>query len=281
MDRGLYTGALSMVARTVDSDVIANNLANINTVGFKRDTTVYRDFPAMMLHRLHDETLWTPMREFDPVPPIGRVGTGVQVDDIVTDHDISPSFQNTGNPFDMALEGVPGVKSSYAFFEVMTTQGLMYTKAGNFQVNSDGYLVTSTGAFVLGENGPIKVDPMNVKFEPDGTIISNTQYNGEGVNMWQDRRAVDKMRIVTFDNADGLEKNGYTFFKSTAESGPPRTVLFGVSLRTGMLESSNVNPVTEMVNLIKSHRAYEAAAKVVSTHDTLLGHAVNDVGRVG
>jgi flagellar basal-body rod protein FlgG len=281
VNRGLYTGALSMIARSFDTEVIANNLANINTVGFKRDTTVFKDFPAMFLHRLRDETVWTPMREFDRIPPVGRVGTGVQVDDIVTDHEISPALIQTSNPFDMALEGVPGVSRSYAFFEIATTQGTMYTRAGNFQINSDGHLVTNSGAMVLGENGPIKVSPQNVRFEPDGSIIVNPQYQGEGPNMWEDRQILDRIRIVTFPDARGLEKVGYTFFKATPESGDPEKVLFGVKLRTGMLEISNVNPVREMVDLIKSQRSYEASAKVVQTHDQLLGQAVNDVGRVG
>ncbi len=270
-----------MIARSIDSEVIANNLANMNTVGFKQDTTVYRDFPAMLVNRLHDETIWTLLREFDPAPPVGRIGTGVQVDDIVTTHEMSPSIINTTNPFDMALEGVPGVERSYAFFEVMTPQGLMYTRAGNFQVNSEGFLVTNDGAQVMGENGPVQIDPKNVKFEPDGSIITNPQFRGEGTNMWEDRRVTNKMRIVSFDDVGGLEKFGYTLYKASAESGPPETLLYGVNLRTGMLEASNVNPVREMVDLIKSHRAYEASAKVISAHDTLLGQAVNDVGRVG
>lgn len=283
MDRGLYTGALAMIARQVDTDVIANNLANVNTVGFKQDTTVYRDFPSMLLHRLHDDRVQTPLHTFDLAPAVGRVGTGVQVDDIVTTHRVSESIQYTGNPLDMALESVPGVKSSYAFFEIQTPDGIRYTRAGQFNVNSDGQLVTSSGALVMGEksaNG-IKVDLNNIKFEPDGTAIYNPAYRGDGVNMWENRAVLDKLRIVSFENATGLEKQGYTLFKASEKSGPPQTILFGVTLRTGMLEMSNVNPVREMVDLIKSQRAYEASAKVISTHDTLLGQAVSDVGRVG
>lgn len=283
MDRGLYTGALAMIARQFDTDVIANNLANVNTVGFKQDTTVYRDFPAMLLHRLHDDRFETPLHTFDLAPVVGRVGTGVQVDDIITTHQISESLVHTGNPFDMALESIPGVKKSYAFFEIMTPQGIRYTRAGQFTVNSEGQLVTPSGALVMGENSgtPLKVDPNNVQFDADGTAYYNPQYPGGGPNMWEDRVVLDKLRIVSFENPAGLAKTGYTLFAATEESGPPETVLFGVSLRTGMLENSNVNPVREMVDLIKSQRAYEASAKVVQTHDTLLGQAVSDVGRVG
>lgn len=283
MNRGLYTGALSMIARQFDTDVIANNLANVNTVGFKQDTTVFRDFPSMFLHRLHDDRFETPLHTFDLAPPVGRVGTGVQVDDIITTHQISQSLMQTGNPFDMALEGIPGVQKSYAFFEIMTPQGLRYTRAGQFTVNSSGEIVTSNGALVMGENvgGTLKVDPNNVEFGIDGTVYYNPQYPGGGQNMWEDRAVLDKLRIVTFERPERLNKQGYTLFAATDDSGPPESVLFGVNLRTGMLENSNVNPVREMIDLIKSQRAYEASAKVVQTHDTLLGQAVNDVGRVG
>ncbi|MEK8023411.1 MAG: flagellar hook-basal body protein, partial [Candidatus Hydrogenedentota bacterium] len=246
-----------------------------------QDTVVYRDFPSMLAHRMHDEKLVTPMREFDLTPPVGRVGTGVQVDDIVTTHEVSPATINTGNLFDMAIEGIPGVARSYGFFEVLTPQGKMYTRAGNFIVNSEGYLATQAGALVLGENGPVKVDASNIRFEPDGRIITNPTYTGEGVNLWQDPVTADALRLVSFENVHGLEKVGYTLFRATDESGPPQKLLFGTKLRTGMLEQSNVNLVREMIDLIKSQRAYETSAKVVQTHDTLLGQAVNDVGRVG
>lgn len=281
MNRGLYTGALAMMARSVDMEVIANNLANGNTVGYKQDTTVYSDFPAMLLQRLNDNRFTTPLQDFDLAPPIGRVGTGVQVDDIVTTHELSPSLQLTGNPFDMALEGVPGVARSYGFFEVQTPQGNMYTRAGNFIVNSDGFLATQSGALVLAENGPIRVDPNNIDFQPDGSIVTNPEYQGQGPNQWQARDVVDRIRMVSFANVNDLEKVGYTLYRATESSGPPETIVFGATLRTGMIEQSNVNIVREMIDLIKSQRAYEAAAKVVQTHDQLLGQAVTDVGRVG
>ena len=280
MNRALYTGALSMIARSIETEVISNNLANLNTVGFKKDTTVYMDFPSMMLHRLGDNTLETPFGSVDLAPRIGRVGTGVQVDDIPTMHRESASYIQSGKEFDMALEGVPGVKTSYGFFEVQTPQGKRFTRAGNFTVNSEGFLVTQGGSFVMGEKGPIQLQANNFKFEPDGTIFTNPNYEGEGVNMWDDKGELDKIRIVAFKNAGELEKEGYVMFNQTEGSGPPESILFGVQLRTGMLEASNVNPVIEMVNLIKSQRSYEASAKVIQTADTLLGQAVNDVGRV-
>lgn len=269
-----------MMARTIDTEVVANNLANLNTVGFKKDTTVYRDFPTMLVHRLHDVTVDTHFGVIDLAPRTGKLGTGVQVDDIATTHHVSTSYILTDKEFDMALEGVPGVKRSYAFFEVQTPQGKRYTRAGNFTLNSDGDLVTQGGALVLGEKGPIKLEAGNYQFGTDGTIITNPNYKGEGVNMWEDKAELDKIRIVSFEDANAMEKEGYVMFKETARSGAPETLLYGVNLRTGMLEASNVNPIIEMVNLIKSQRAYEASAKVVQAHDTLLGQAVGDVGRV-
>ena len=207
------------------------------------------------------------------------MGTGVEVNDGVTNHS-TPTYQHTGNPF-IWPSRVAGTAPRYGFFEVATPEGKMYTRAGNFLVNSEGNLTTQEGALVLGEAGPVRVDIANFRVEPDGTILHNPGYSGQGENKWEETAPLDKLRMVAFDDPQALEKFGYTLYRATEGSGRPETIIAGAQIRWGYLEISNVNPVREMVDLIKANRSYELAAKVIQTHDTLLGQAVNDVGRVG
>lgn len=269
-----------MVARQAETDVLANNLANVATTGYKRDTVVFKDFPQILAHRLNDEILSGPFGTVDRMPPIGTVGTGVEVNDVVTNHADSYRYEYTGNPLHLALEGPPGVRRGYGFFEVATPDGIFYTRAGNFTINQDGNLVTQEGALVLGDNGPIQLDPNNFMIQPDGEILYNPLYGGEGANQWEETAVLDRLRIVAFENPAGLDKYGYTLYRATEESGEPELIVAGALIRRGYLEASNVNPVREMVELIRAHRAYETAAKVVQTSDQILGQAVGDVGRV-
>ena len=134
---------------------------------------------------------------------------------------------------------------------------------------------------VLGEAGPVRVDIANFRVEPDGTILHNPGYSGQGENHWETTAPLDKLRMVAFDDPQALQKYGYTLYRATEGSGSPEAIISGAQIRWGYLEISNVNPVREMVDLIKANRAYETAAKVIQTQDTVLGQAVNDVGRVG
>jgi flagellar basal-body rod protein FlgF len=250
MIRGLYTSASGMLAELTRNDVSANNLANINTAGYRKNVAVFKSFPEMLLQRMND----TSTVNGGKPPVIGKVGTGVIVDDILTSYNLG-QLKETSSPFDLALGGE-------GFFTVQTPNGERYTRNGSFTIDKDRNLITTEGYLVLGEKGPIKVTGKDFVIESNGNV------NIDG-------KIIDKMKIVDFADKKSLVKEGDNLFQGQ-QAVPAETN----QLLQGFLEMANVNPITEMVDMITILRAYEANQKAVQAHDTLLGKAVNDVGRV-
>ena len=150
MIRGLYTGAAGMLSETIRMDVVANNLANADKTAFKSDITVFKSFPQMLIRRLNDDGVRKfSLGSYDTMPIVGRLGTGVEVNEVYTNFE-QGSLRETNNPFDFAIEGD-------GFFVVETERGLRYTRNGSFLLDKDNYIVTKDGYKVLGENGYIKV----------------------------------------------------------------------------------------------------------------------------
>jgi flagellar basal-body rod protein FlgF len=248
MIRGIYTGASGMLAEAQRTDAISNNLANVNTVGFKKDVTVMKDFASLLISRVNDGTE-------DPV--IGNMGVGVMVDEVATDQSTG-TVRTTGNDFDLAMEGK-------GFFVVQAPQGKRYTRNGTFAKSAKGELVTTEGYQVLGDNGgPIIVSGGKMTVGTDGSVLV-------------DNKVVGKLQLVDFANEASLKKEGASLF--IAPNGQQEQPATG-GVRQGALEMANVNVVSEMVNLITNLRAYEVNSKVVQSHDELLNKAANDVGKV-
>lgn len=256
MIRGLYTGASGMLAEMARTDVISNNMANVNTTGFKKDRAIFRAFPEMNIHRIHDPIPAGLDKVIDPRPFIGMMGTGVLLDEINVDFS-QGTINITSNPLDVAIRGE-------GFFQVQTPDGIRYTRDGSFTLNRDGYIVTKDGHYVLGDNGPLQLSQ-------NGDIVINEQ--GE---VFVNEQFVDRLNIVTFDQTNQLQKQGDSLYMSDA----PPIQAQDAQVTQGALEGSNLNIVTEMVNLISAFRAYEANQKVIQTHDATLDRLVNDVGRI-
>jgi flagellar basal-body rod protein FlgF len=143
MIRGLYTGASGMIAQMGRINVLSNNLANVDTTSYKRDTTIMKSFPEMLIHRINDDGVREiPIGSYDLMPVIGKMGTGVEINEVFTNF-TQGSFRQTENDFDLALEGE-------GFFSVQTEDGERYTRNGSFLIDRDGYLVTKDGFRVLG-----------------------------------------------------------------------------------------------------------------------------------
>jgi flagellar basal-body rod protein FlgF len=280
MVRGIYTGASGMIAEMRRIDVISNNLANVDTPSYKKDISIMKAFPEMLIRRINDDGVRVlPIGSYDLMPVIGKMGTGVEVNEVYTRH-IQGAFKQTENEFDLALEGE-------GFFCVETEEGERYTRNGSFLIDRDGFLVTKDGYRILGENGPIQIKKNNFIVDEDGNIFENREFMEDPLrlvsmeeNEWNETVLVDRLKIVNFPKLRYVKKIGESLYRETEYSERPFIVENErPKVRQGFLEASNVNPVTEMVNLIEVHRTYEANQRMIQSHDTMLAKAVNEVGK--
>jgi len=278
MVRGLYTGASGMIAQEARLDAIANNLANVDKAAYKKDLTLFKAFPDMIIRRLNDDGLGiTPAGSYDTMPFVGKLGTGVEVNEVYTIYE-QGSLMRTENPFDMAMEG-------NGFFTVMTERGERYTRNGAFTLNKDGILVTHNGLPVMGQNGIIKLQKNNFMINERGEILVNSALSlnpddmiGLTQNNWEQPVVIDKLKIVDFENIRDLKKEGESLYHETQYSGPALPAE-EYKVIQGFLEKSNVNAVREMVDMIEVQRSYEANQKAMLTHDQELGRLINEVAR--
>jgi flagellar basal-body rod protein FlgG len=258
MIRALYSAASGMLAQQLNVDNIANNLANANTTGFKNRRVQFQD--------LLYQTLTAPGTQSgeQTVFPTGlQLGLGARV---VANEVIfrQGDFVGTGNPLDVVIEG-------NGFFQIRQPTGeLAYTRAGAFQLNRDGQLVTNNGDLVE-PNLTVPQDALDVSIGLDGTV----SYTQPGQNQAQQAGSIE---IAMFQNPAGLKALGNNLFQPTEASGDPIVGLPGGQeglgrLRQGFLENSNVSVVEEFIQLITAQRAYEANARVVRTADEMYQEA--------
>ncbi len=267
MWRGLYTAATGMITESCRTDVIANNLANANTTGFKRDDAVSSDFKPMLMHRIddlsrqqRDVTTFKGFSLYQNAPIIGELGMGSKVDEVATDFS-QGSFQTTGNPFDLAISGE-------GYFLIDTPQGQRYTRDGNFYRSSSGRLVNVSGYNVLDERGR----PIDIPEEATTIIVGATG------NITADGNPVARLGLFQFEGGRrAMIKLGDNLYRPNGNN-PRRTNATG-EIQQGILERSNTNVVSEMVNLIANYRSYEANSRAVVTQDSMLEKSVSEVGR--
>ena len=286
MLRGIYTGASGMQVQQERLDALSNNLANVDTTGYKRDQPIQKAFPELLIRRLSDDGVRQfprasfPVGSFDVAPVVGRVGTGVETNEFFTVFS-QGGLRETGNAFDLALEGE-------GFFVVDTPYGERYTRNGSFLLGPEGLLVTKQGYPVLGENGPIQVKLNNFYVDEDGVVFENETFSEDPTrlvsmreNQWEDTVEIDRLRIVDMRNTRYIQKQGDSFWRTTENSGDAVTMTTDrPTVRQRFLEGSNVNPVTEMVNLIEVNRAYEANQKSIQSQDELTGRLINQAIRL-
>ncbi|MBN2077547.1 MAG: flagellar basal-body rod protein FlgF [Spirochaetes bacterium] len=276
MVRGIYTGASGMIAQQARLDTVSNNLANVDKTGFKKDLTLFKAFPDMLIRRLRESGLGiTPAGSYDSMPYVGKLGTGVEVNEVYTDFE-QGSLQRTENNFDLALEG-------RGFMTVQTERGERYTRSGAFTINQEGTLMTHNGYPVLGENGIIRVQQNNFIVNERGEVIANAAIGpGELASManndWSQPVVVDRLKLVDFEHVRELKKEGDSLWRETEFSGPPLPPE-NLKVIQGFLEKSNVNMVRELVDMIEVQRSYEANQKAVQAHDAELGRLINEVAR--
>ena len=255
MIRGWYTGASGMNAQQNRLDAISNNLANVDTAGYKRDITVSKSFSELLLRRTNADGVYkTPVGSADSMPIIGKLGLGVETNENYTDF-AQGSYRETNSNIDFAFGGK-------GFFAVQTPFGERYTRDGNFFIGKEGILETKDGYPVLGENGYIHVTDDKFKVNEDGMIYAS-----------EDNELIDRFKVVRFDDERYLKKMGSNFYETNDIAGPAH-IAEGKErpkLIQGFLETSNVNVVNEMVQMIEVNRAYEANQKTITSEDTMMG----------
>lgn len=259
MIRGLFTAATGMQAQQLSVDVIANNLSNVNTTGFKRSRAEFQD--------LIYDTIVEPgaATSAGTKSPSGiEVGLGTRPAAVQKIHEQGDLIA-TSNQLDLAVEGE-------GFFQVTMPDGTVaYTRAGAFQMNETGQIVTADG-FVVDPAVPIPSDALSITIGQDGTVTVRTPGSTNATNAGQ-------FQLARFPNPTGLKPIGRNLYQEsdasgTATVGTPSEQGYG-RISQGFLESSNVNVVTEMVGLVTAQRAYDASQKAFQTGDELLGQAIN------
>lgn len=259
----LYTAATGMDAMEKKLDVIANNLANVNTTGFKKGRANFED----LFYR--HEVLPGAEDQAGGLTATGTsIGLGTLVSSVQTDFE-QGAFLETGNPLDLAIEG-------QGFLRVQNTDGTdVYTRAGNLSINANGQLVVGSanvGRLVQGGEITIPQGAFQLSISAEGRV----QYMIAGNNVPQD---AGQLELATFINPEGLEKLGQNLFRETLASGPPQNSVPGQDgtgfIRSNMLEASNVNPVRELIDLITTQRSFELNSQAVQAGDQILQLVAN------
>jgi flagellar basal-body rod protein FlgG len=254
VNRSLFIAATGMNAQQAQMDVISNNLANVSTNGFKGSRAVFEDLIYQTLRQPGANST-----QNTELPSGSQVGTGVQ--QVATERLYTQgNLTQTGNSKDVAING-------NGFFQVQMPDGtIAYTRDGSFQTDQQGRLVTSSG-FPLQPAITVPQNATNLTIGQDGTV-SITQGNSTNtVN-------IGSIQLATFINPTGLDSIGQNLFQETQSSGAPNVgqpSLNGIgALQQGFVETSNVNVVQELVNMIQTQRAYEINSKAVTTSDQML-----------
>lgn len=257
MIKGLYTAVSGMIAQENKQNVISNNLANANTVGFKSDNLVFKQFKDAMIYNYDKSVNGKNGKQI-----LGGLSQGVFIDDTYSEF-TQGSIDDTGKETDFAIEG-------NGFFLVQrddnVSSKLIATRDGHFHVNQQGYLVNDSGDFVLDKNrNRIDVGGNQIVSDPTGaitiknkdTVVSNTNF---AIVDFNDYKGLKKLGDNEYDASNAVDSNG--------------------TIKQNSLEKSNVNVINDMINMMTVMRNFETDQKVVQTIDETIGKAVNNVGSV-
>ena len=258
--RALNIAATGMLAQQRNVEVVSNNLANMNTTGFLRRRTEFQDLLYQNMRRVGS----TSSENGEVVPTGVQIGLGVKLAGVYRIH-AQGNLTATDNPFDLAIQGK-------GFFQVEMPDGsIAYTRDGTFQLNAEGQIVTHDG-WVVQPAMAVPVDAVDVTINQSGEVLAKLDGQVELQNVGQ-------LQLAVFPNEAGLEAVGGNLFRETAGSGAPvvgqpQALGFG-SMLQGFLETSNVNAVEEITNLISAQRAYEMNSKVIQAADEMLATVGN------
>jgi flagellar basal-body rod protein FlgG len=246
MLQGIYLASQSMSTLMDKQDLIANNLANINTTGYKESNLFAKTFQKAL--------------ENDQRQPF--VNQEIHPDQVYTDY-TEGAMRATGSSFDAMIKGS-------GFFTIMTPDGIRYSRNGNFSLDAEGYLVTNQGGKVMSTNGYIRIEK-----DKNPTLVINER--GE---VTQDEQPLGQLRIADFQKPYKMVRDGDSMFRPLLPDNP-EIPSAGCAIKQGYLEGSNVNIIRNMVQMIGAYRNFEADQRAMLAQDQTLDKAVNQVGRVG
>jgi flagellar basal-body rod protein FlgF len=243
MDNAMYVALSRQMTLQRELNIVANNIANVDTTGFKVEGTLVKTDPS------------TGASMVDGPPSLKFV-----IDDGVTRDFSQGALRQTDGAFDLGLEG-------QGFFKIQTAAGERYTRDGRFTLSPEGKLTTQAGDAVQGEGGDIVVDPKQgeVHIASDGTVSQGTN-------------KVGKIAVVTFNDLSSLSKTGDNLFSNTSNLQPQPAS--AARVHQGMLEGSNVNSILQVTRLIEISRAYESMARTIENSAELSRRSVERLGRV-
>jgi len=232
-------------------ETITNNITNAETTGYKKEYNIAHSFDEVLTRRINDTP---PRRPLDH--RVGPLNLGTQVDHLYIDF-AQGALEGTERPNDFALIGD-------AFFVIQTDNGEVYTKAGHFFLDDQGYLIDGEGNYLLGNNGPIYVGGLNFRVDSSGNVFTE-----EGLS--------DTIRVVSFEDNQTLRRQGSNYYFATV---PPQAAPNPYTIAQGFLEMSNIDIGREMVDMLVMYRIYETNQRMVTMMDEITGKAVNEIGRL-
>lgn len=248
---GMRMATEGMLQMSVRQDVVTNNLANVGTAGYRRESLVIESFSDVINREMTNKGEVTNYNSSE-----NRGG----VRHYSATHSAQGALKESGNAFDLALDD-----NGKAFFTLQGANGEMkFTRGGNFKLHSSGHLVASDGSMVMGQRGPIKASGSDFKVQDDGTVVV-------------DGKEVDRLLISSIEDPKAMErKDGASFSVGT----PTVVAAKDFRVKQGFVEQANFNALTEMVELMQTMRNFEANQKALQSHDQRLQKTVNELGRV-
>lgn len=273
--KSIWVPVSGAIAQQRKVDTLANNIANANSPGFKKDDVVFKEYMTQLEKGTNDIDL--PSKEWAPRDFYKTGGAQHAYVDTVGSYTSFSQGQltPTNSPFDLAINGK-------GFFEVLSSNGVRYTRNGKFTIDKNGFLVTNDGMFVLK-----KLPGNNIESIPEGTTPESRRIllpNFKKMDITNNGKIVldgleaDQLSVVEFADPVALKKEGNSLFFNTDNNNllldPKKSTVM-----QGFIEQSNVNVVNEMQELIKAHRHFEAIQKAISTYDKLMGRGLNEISK--
>lgn len=262
MTKGIDAAAQGMMSITTQIDINANNLANINTAGFKQSIAVFKNTYDASVNKIKTNDGYKQYGD-----KIGTLSIGSNLDASVIDLS-QGNIKQTGNDFNLAISG----KGLFAL--KMQDGSEAYTRNGNFIKNKEGFLSDINGNVLIGEKGPLSFGDNN----NDQIEVKKFKVDERGDVFYNNKR-VDSLKIVEFNNVNDIQQNGNSLFISKPNTSPP-TAARNYAITQGAVEGSNASAIECMINTMQGERTYESLSKVIQTSDKTLSKAINEVGRV-